>query len=204
MLANLAPATRFVCALSLLVGIAATGCSAAPSIAWRPEMARWFGERVRTLRWPRSYFSREEEVLLLKRIGYADVAAVGKIHAVSRARRFGLTLQVTVEFAPDELLHGRLDGELDDQGLLPLRISAKSPDFVFVQQASSDLPGRRLLLLLKRKPHRASSRRPPTGWRASLWFPRPVSKPDYVWYFYRPDHELVENLRTLYRDLHRR
>jgi len=186
--------------LLLAVLTAAGSCSKRKTVAWRPEMRRWFdnstvGPNDESV----DGWTRRDEELFLRRIGYADVAAIGTVRMVTTFSHHRSPRQVALAFRPRELLYGTLEGRLDAQGELALVLGEAMVGVRVARLLSEHLPGRRYLLFLKDKPVAPGPRHKVSGWRASLWRPPPVPRPEHRWALYRPEPRLLRQVRAMYR-----
>jgi hypothetical protein len=188
----------------LSVAIFVFGCASQPKTKWSEELTLWFGNAAaRPTDPPRRHWGRAEEELLLKRIGHADICAVGWISSVGSFERRGKEEQITLTFLPTRMLHGSLSSKLDKDGQLVLKLDGRDLDFRRALLLQRYLPGRRFLVFLKQKPGKPLPR-PKQGWRASLWRPPPPPAPIYRWALYRPEKRLIVEVKTLYRSLEKR
>lgn len=175
------------------------GCSRTPKTAWHDSMERWFSSSAaRPTDPPYARWTRQDHDLFLRRIGHADVAAVGTIRLVTTYSMYGATKQVGLLFRPQKVLHGSLEDDLDEQEELPLRLSDSAPDFRLALLLRDHLPGKRYLIFLKEKPSDEDSGPQRTGWRASLWRPPPPPPAAYRWALYRPEPALLARVREMY------
>jgi hypothetical protein len=183
----------------LLVVIAALGaaCGHDVDLRWRPWMSRWYDDTSVVPPEPdRRYWTRRDEDLLQRRMGYADVAALGRLRLVNLESAFSSPQRLALAFEPLEVFYD--DDLLEEQGgELVLVLKGGDTDFELAAMREAFLPGRRYLLLAKYKPLRVPGGG--TGWRASLWRPDPAARKELHWVLYRPDPLLVQQVRTMYR-----
>jgi hypothetical protein len=125
---------------------------------------------------PRDYWTRQDEEMLLRRMGFADIVAVGTLRVVSQCNRSGVPFQLTLAFRPEEQLFGKLE-----EGEVMLKLDATSDDFQRALGVQKDLVGTRYLMFFKRK-----------------------SEKELRWAFYRPTARLLDEIRTRYASLARR
>jgi hypothetical protein len=117
------------------------------------HMEAWFNQgSLDGAMLPRSHWPREEEELLQRRMGFAEVAAVGELRRVTKVARSGQASDLALVFHPDEVLFGSLDGQLDDERALPLRLDPASPAFRDALRVERRLAGSRYLIFLRRGP----------------------------------------------------
>lgn len=187
------------------LGLAAAALLAACGerrVPWGDEMARWFNNASVTPPEPDPRdWTRAEWDVFLRRIGFADSAALGTLEAVTTFAELTTPRQVAIAFRPLELLHGSLAGAADEAGCVVLVLEAGALDFNTALAAAGRAPGRRFLLFLKEQPQR--NPRPPAGWEGSLW-QQPVLKKRFAWALYRPEQLLLARVRTMYAWLARR
>jgi hypothetical protein len=169
---------------SLLLLALLPACRApAPQTAWRDDMAELFGKSsVRPDDPPRHLWSEDDVDLFQRRLGYADCAALGTTRVVSTYTTFSSAQQFALAFHPDEFLHGSLEGELDRDGDMTLRLTPAQNDFRLAVHLQRLLPGTRYLVFLKRQPSQ-----PP------IWH----------WALYRDDPQLIRETRAVYDLLQR-
>ncbi|MCK5795924.1 MAG: hypothetical protein KAI47_01990 [Deltaproteobacteria bacterium] len=176
-----------------------TACTKTQNIPWSEAMAVWFGNAAaQPTDPPHKHWTRTEEDLFLKRVGYADLALVGVVTSVGTFSRYEDPRQVTLTFKPTYVFHGDVEKRQDPRGELVLKLGDVALDFRRALQVQSFLRGKRYLLLLKEKPRISSHQRAKTGWKASLWRPPPKPKPIYRWALYRPEPKLLKQVRNLY------
>lgn len=165
-------------------------------VPWRAEMTRWFNNASVTPTEPDPRdWSRGEWDFLLRRVGFADVAALGAMEGVMTFAELTSAREIGLTFRPIEVLHGSLSGVTDEDGALVLTLKPGALDFNNALEAAERVPGRRFLLFLKERPQRRA--RPPAGWEGSLWQP-PVLEKRYAWALYRPEPLLLTRVRTMY------
>ncbi|MCB9558238.1 MAG: hypothetical protein H6707_19130 [Deltaproteobacteria bacterium] len=163
-------------------------------------MNRWFDNTsVQPSEPERRYWTRADEDMLLRRLGYADVAVVGSIRVVNAFYMFDSPRQVALAFSPQQVLYGSLKGAIDDDGELFLQLGRSGLDFHLAVTLRRHLPGRRYLLFIKFRPQSAGQRSlgEISGWRASLKRPG-KQHPTFSWVLYRPDKALLEQVQTMY------
>jgi len=191
--------------LLLLIAISTLlGCSRAPRSPWSEQMPHWFtNAATQPTDPPFTYWTRDERELFLRRIGYADVAAIGIVRAVSSCAHKGNPTKITLAFEPKRMLHGSLDKSLNEEGDLLLTLDEEDLDFRRAVKLGSYLPGRRFLVFFKKQPAKKNHAKG-SGWKASLWRPPPKPKPTYRWSLYRPEPALIAHVQALYRLLKKR
>lgn len=163
-------------------------------------MVRWFtNAAAQPTDPPYAYWQRDEQELFLRRIGHADVTAIGTIRAVSNFGRQNAPSRVTLVFVPQRVLRGSLEGSLEEEGELLLALDDEDLDFQRAVKVQRYLPGQRMLVFLKKRPRKRRGRPRGEGWVASLWRPPPTPKPVYRWALYRPEPALVAHVEALYR-----
>lgn len=194
---------RKLSSLLLLLTILAlqpSACSKSKQIPWSEAMAVWFGNAAaQPTDPPRKHWSRAEEDLFLKRLGYADLTVLGEVRSVGTFTKYEDPKQVTLTFVPLHTFYGDLDKRLNERGELVLKLANVALDFRRAVQVQRFLPGKRYVLLLKEKPVELQNRPEGGGWQASLWRPPPKPKPTYRWALYRPERSLLLQIRDLYR-----
>jgi len=182
------------------------GCSRAPrSSPWSEQMPHWFtNAAAQPTDPPFAYWTRDERELFLRRIGYADAAAIGIVRAVSSCGHKGDPTRITLAFEPGHVLHGSLKESLNEEGDLLLTLEDEDLDFRRAVKVGSYLPGRRFLVFFKERPAKKKTNAKASGWKASLWRPPPKPKPVYRWSLYRPEPALITHVQALYRLLKKR
>lgn len=169
---------------ALLVALVSASCASTPTdptVGWRDGMQELFDNgSVDPDEPPRHLWEHQDEEALLKRMGYADVVAVGTLRLVGQFTDHSLPSQLSLAFAPDEVLYGSLDDKLDAQRELMLRLDPGSRDFHVALRIQQQLPGTRYLVFLKQQPSR--QRR-------------------LVWSFYKPSKRLMAEVRAQFRML---
>lgn len=167
--------------LAVLLGAGCASSSTRPAVAWRDGMQSWFDNgSVDPDEPPRSLWDARDEDALMRRLGYADVVAVGTLRLVAQVEDHSRPSQLTLAFGPDELLFGALDERLDERRQLMLRLDPGSPDFEVARKIQRQLPGTRYLVFFKQRPGLDGARR-------------------LLWSFYRPSAQLLAEVRTRYR-----
>ncbi len=175
------------------------GCSKTKQIPWSEAMAIWFGNAAAQPNDPpRKHWTRSEEDLFLKRLGYADLTVLGEVRMVGTFTKYEKPKQVTLTFVPLHTFYGDLEERVDERGELVLKLANVALDFRRAVQVQHFLPGKRYVLLLKEKPADPDGDKPGRGWQASLWRPPPKAKPIYRWALYRPERALLRQIRDLY------
>ena len=149
---------------------------------------------------PYRHWTEGDEKLFYQQLGYADATVVGLVRLVRLHSRREQPHHFGLIFEPTEVLYGELEQLADSDKDLVLGLDRSSPEFQRALATQTRLPGREFLLLVKQQP-RPKGWPKVTGWRASLWRPPPEPAPRLVWSLYLPDAKLLEELRTLYRDL---
>ena len=172
-------AARLLLLLSLSGHLA---CGSTPKpVTWQDSMQSWYNNgSVRPDQPPRSLWERPDEDLLQKRIGFADLVVVGTAHVVTLFSALDAPRQLALAFRPQEVIHGSLDGLVDQEGELLLTIDSSDEDFQMAVKTFEHLPGSRYLLVLKRKPSKDSK------------------KPQVRWSLYKPDKTLLREIRAMY------
>lgn len=176
--------------LGLVAAVAAAGCGGGKGVkpdSWRPGMERWYRNPIRPSEPPRLYWSRREQDLFLRRVGHADVVALGTLRLINLFSQLGEERQMGLAFHADEVLHGSLEDHLDENGELYLSLKPGDQDFYLSVKVQRHLPGTRFVLLIKFKPT--------PGDNASK--PRTVVR----WSLYRHEKGLVRELRAMFRSL---
>lgn len=161
------------------------GCSAqSETRAWSPSMGNWFtNDALSADDPPRAFWTRKDEEQLLRRMGYADAAALGTLRLVSQySPSDDLPGSLSIAFRPDETLFGTLQTELDSEGELTLWLDPSSSEFRHAVKMRHNLTGARYLLFLKR------------GTENSALY----------WACYRATPRLVDDVRTRYSWVNRR
>lgn len=141
---------HMTCLCLLVLGGCATD---KPAARWEPGMKAWFtNDSLRVDADRQETWTRADEEVLLRQLGYADVVAVGSIHSIQQASHYGAARQLSLAFRPAEVLHGSLEGDLDRDRLLVVHV-APSGEAIKAARALPTRPDRaRYLLLLKRRP----------------------------------------------------
>ena len=190
--------------LLLLLGSSLTACSKNKRIPWSEAMAVWFGNSAaQPTDPPRKHWTRREEDLFLKRLGHADLTVLGVISSVGTFTKYEDPRQVTLTFIPQYTFYGSLEGRVDERGELVLKLADVALDFRRAVRVQHFLPGKRYLLMLKEKPRGLRNKPEGEGWQASLWRPPTKAKPSYRWALYRPERELLRQVRDLYKLLNK-
>jgi hypothetical protein len=165
-------------ASGLMAVLCLTACASHPkhTTAWSSSMGAVFSNQsVKPAEPPRGYWTRQDEEMLLRRMGFADIVAVGTLRVVSQCNRSGVPFQLTLAFRPEE----QLFGELEDEEVM-LRLDASSDDFQRALAVQKDLVGTRYLMFFKRK-----------------------GSNELRWAFYRPTRSLLNEIRARYASLAR-
>ena len=170
-------------ALALLV----SGCagSTTRNVAWDPSMAPLFaGDPGAPSGQGARGWTTEAEEQLMQRMGYADAVAVATVREVRRHDMYGTPRFVGLDFHLREVLHGSLDGDLDERRVLRLDIAEEQEAaLASTVEKIRQLPETRFLVFIKRSPD--------------------GDGPDRLrWAFYSPNLKLLARVRALYRDLH--
>ncbi len=132
---------------------------------------------------PRQLWTREDEELFLRRIGFADMVAIGTIRVVTLFSHFEQHNQISVAFRPSEVLYGELKDHLSKDKELYCRLGPADLDFQMALRVQEHLPGTKYVLLLKLKPDERGKKRPPV----------------LRWALYRPDKRLLTEIRAMYQ-----
>ena len=165
--------------------ILSAGCAGSnkQEVRWSGSMASYFeNTSVRPGEPPRRLWDTDDEDLLLRRMGYADAAAVGTVRLVSGYEHRGASGQIALAFRPREVLYGSLKPDRDTDGEIPLRLDPSAADYNLAKKIQKQLPGTHYLLFLKRRPKGEGSH-------------------DLRWAFYRPRRKLMAEVRIRYRGL---
>lgn len=151
------------------------------AVRWTDEMEQWYpNSSVRPTEPPRALWSRADEELFQRRVGNADVVALGTLRLVTIYRMFDAPRQIGLAFRPQEVLFGSLGAWLDKEGELQVPLNPSDEDFRMAAKANARLAGTRYLIVLKRKP----------------------SSDDRVvlrWAMYVPDEVLMTELRAMFK-----
>ena len=148
-------------------------------------MQRWFdNSSVRPPEPSRRLWSRDEEEMFLRRVGFSDAVAVGSARLVTMHTMLGSPRRIALAFSAEEVIYGDLDPLTDDQGDLMLPIISGDVDFQLALRVIDYLPGSRYLRLLEERPTGAGK--------------------ELRWSLYRPDRPLLEELRAMFRWLEKR
>jgi hypothetical protein len=167
--------------LLLVQSILLLSCgSSKPEVRWQDSMQDWFSNTSVPLEPPRALWTREDEVLFQRRIGYADVASVGTIRVVNLSSVHDSDQQVSLAFRPVEMLYGSLADQLDDDKQIYLTLGPSDEDFQRALSAQRHLPGTRYLILVKWKPAKGDER------------------VQTRWALYRADKQLLAEARAMY------
>jgi hypothetical protein len=143
-------------------------------------MQTWYSNTsIRPDEPPRQLWTREEEELFLRRVGHADVVAIGSVRIVKLFSRLDTARRVSVAFRAQQVLHGTLKGLLDDEKQLILPINPGDLDFQMALKTQSHVVGSRYVLLLKLKPGK--------------------KQPVLRWAIYRPEQRLLTEIRTMFK-----
>jgi hypothetical protein len=132
---------------------------------------------------PRLLWTRKDEDLFRRRIGFADVVAIGTIRVVTLFSRFEQHNQISVAFRPSEILYGELKDHLTEEKELDCRLGPADLDFQMALRVQEHLPGTKYVLLLKLKPDERRKKQPPV----------------LRWALYRPDKRLLTEIRAMYQ-----
>jgi hypothetical protein len=180
-------------------------CSKTKHIPWSEAMAVWFGNAAaQPTDPPRKHWTKKEEDLFLKRLGYADLVVLGEVRSVGTFTKYEDPRQVTLTFLPLHTFYGDLETRVDERGELVLKLANVALDFRRAVQVQRFLPGKRYILVLKEKPTTERGKPKGSDWKASLWRPPPKPKPIYRWALYRPERALLRQIRDLYQLLKRK
>jgi predicted small lipoprotein YifL len=172
-------------ALAVLTVLALLGCGPkAPGTTSLPDAAlrTWFDNSLHLDLENERFWGRQDEETLLRQLGHADVVAVGSIESIGLASHYGAERHLNLAFRPEELLHGTLDGELDRDRQLVVRIPATTEAFEIARRLPEWNGGLRFLLLLKRAHDDAR---------------------ELCWAIYLPPSRLLAQVRTLFARLPR-
>ena len=177
------PVRLAVVGLALALG----GCqgTSTRSVAWDPSMAPLFaGDPGAPSDQGARGWTAEAEEQLMQRMGYADAVAVATVREVRRHDKYGTPRFVGLDFHLREVLHGSLDGELDERRVLRLSIEEQQEEaLASTVEKIRQLPDTRFLVFIKRSPDGDGADR-------------------LRWAFYSPNRRLLARVRALYRDLH--
>lgn len=132
---------------------------------------------------PRLLWTRKDEDLFRRRIGFADVVAIGTIRVMTLFSRFEQHKQISVAFRPSEVLYGELKDHLSSDKELFFRLGPADLDFQMALRVQEHLPGTKYVLLLKLKPDERRKKKLPV----------------LRWALYRPDKRLLAEIRTMYQ-----
>lgn len=177
---------RTATVIPLLFLAAACGTAEPGPARWQDAMQRWYANTsVRPPEPPRAQWERVDEDLLLKRVGFADVIAVGTARDVTLFTMLGAPKRVALAFKPREVIYGTLDDLTDEQGELLLPLSPGDLDFQLALRVLDHIAGSRYILLLKRRPHAKGS-------------------PTLHWSLYKPDRQLLTEIRAMFDWLKKR
>ncbi len=176
---------------ALLVALAALGALGAckpppPPVTWRDDFALLYSNTsVLPSDPPRHLWTRADEELLQRRLGFADCVAIGRTKIVTTYSTFSSPKQLGLSFRPSEIIHGSLEGLLDGDGDLILQLTpASTDDFQLAIKVQRTLAGTRYLVFLKQQP-------------------QPGRGPVWHWALYRDDPELIREVRASYELLRR-
>jgi len=165
--------------IMLLLTMAACGPTTPDPARWQDAMREWYtNTSVRPPEPPRPQWERADEDLLLKRLGFADVVAVGTARVVTLFTMLDTPKRVAVAFLPEEVLFGDLANLIDKQGDLLLPVAPGDLDFQLALKVLDHIAGSRYVLLLKRKPG--------------------VQQPQLRWSLYAPDRKLLAEIRAMF------
>lgn len=168
---------RPLLALALLLGLVSSCAAPQRASSWMDHMEAWFNQgSLDGAELPRGHWSREEEELLQRRMGFAEVVAVGTLRRVTQVARSESPRELALVFRPSEVIFGSLEGQLDEEGAMPLRLDPSSAAFHAALSVESRLAGSRHLLFLRRGPGGV-----------------------FHWACYRPTPSLVAEVRARYR-----
>ena len=102
----------FFCSISFVFGC---GEPKPKRVNWQDAMQVWFSNSsVRPTEPPRDLWTRKDEELFLRRIGFADIVAIGTVRVVTLFSSLGADQQVGLAFRPIEVLHGSLEDQLSE------------------------------------------------------------------------------------------
>jgi hypothetical protein len=129
-------------------------------------------------------WTRKDEDLLLRRLGHADLVAVGTIRLVTHFSRYNTPRNMSLSFKPEEVLHGSLKGDLDQEQLLVMHISPNTHSFDIAKKIQDHPTKVHYLVLIKRKP---------------------LSNGQHQlrWVIYQPSREIMARVRFLFSQLSR-
>jgi len=184
-----------VSAASLYAGCASTS-TPPPRTGWTPEMSQLYNNEPAQLPGETmQQWSSSDREAFARRIGYADVAAVGMADTSQTFEGRGCQRH-TVTFVAEELLHGSIDRLADPTGRIALRLDNVDDEVLSNDRLARRLSGRRFLLLLKQTPHRPQ---PPDD-AVDTCSPSLATDPamSYRWVMYWPNAAVVNQLRTIY------
>jgi len=172
-----------LCVLCSAVALAACGHSQ-DKRDWNESMKGYYSNTsVRPAEPPRTQWEHDDEDLLQRRLGYADVVVVGTAEAVNLYANFNTPKQIGVTFKPKRILYGSLEGLTDSQGDLYLQLSPGDEDFQMALRVFKHLPGSRYLLVLKHPPKKDGRRQ----------------RPKLHWATYNPDDKLLREIEVMFR-----
>jgi len=179
-----------------------SACSKKQRTGWNEQMRGIFNNTsVQPPEPDRLYWSRKEDETFLRRMGHADVTAVGTIRRISTFTAFSNPKRVALAFRPTEVLHGEMDKIVDAAGEIAVELDEGQLDFHLALNIASTIPGRSYLLFLKEKPHPGQKKI--SGWEGSITQPTKLPA-KYFWALYRPDKKLLSEVRAMYAWLKRR
>lgn len=151
-------------------------------------MDRWYpNQSVRPAQPPRHLWKHSDEDLFLRRIGFADVVALGSARVVTLYVAFNTPRQLALAFHPEETFYGSLEDDMDDDGELLLPLKPGDDDFQLAVKVIRHLPGSRYLLLLKKKPSKNEK-----------------EQPELKWALYTPEKRLLVELRAMFKWLEKK
>jgi hypothetical protein len=156
---------------------------------WNESMKSYYSNTsVRPAEPPRTQWEHQDEDLLQRRLGYADVVVVGTAEAVNLYANFNTPKQIGVTFKPKRILYGSLEGLTDEQGNLYLQLDPGDEDFQMALRTFKHLPGSRYLLLLKHPPEKDGRKQ----------------RPKLHWATYNPDDKLLSEIEAMFRWLEKK
>ena len=160
----------------LVLIVLTVGCASSQKPKWNGTTF-FTNQSVRVQDPPRTHWSRQDEELLLRRMGYADMVAVGTLRLVTQCNRSEVARQLTLAFHPQEELFGALEEQLDGAGEVLIQLDPSSEDFNRALNVQQEMVGTRYLVFFKREPRSGKLH----------------------WAFYSPSDRLLTEVRARYR-----